>query len=177
MDIEIWDEIPGYPGYFVSTMGRIRTRNLRRTKNKDGFIDPYHKSCRGTLNTLQVRLRKGGLSHSLSLHRLILATFIGPCPSGMEGCHNDGDVTNNSLTNLRWDTPLSNQRDKHKHGTMARGERNGRAKITGALAEKIKNGEFGGMSQREFARRIGVNRSVITRIRSGENWSHPIREM
>lgn len=51
------------------------------------------------------------------VHRLVLEAFVGPCPEGMEGCHGDGDPTNNSLGNLRWDTATSNQLDKVRHGT------------------------------------------------------------
>ena len=48
----------------------------------------------------------------------------------MEGCHNDGDGFNNTLENLRWDTPASNQADRKKHGTGNEGEKNGESKLT-----------------------------------------------
>jgi hypothetical protein len=35
----------------------------------------------------------------------------------MEGCHENGDPTNNRLANLRWDTPGNNNLDKQRHGT------------------------------------------------------------
>ena len=39
------------------------------------------------------------------VHRLVLETFVGAAPAGMEGCHNDGNRFNKRLENLRWDTP------------------------------------------------------------------------
>lgn len=51
------------------------------------------------------------------VHRVVLAAFVGPCPEGSETCHNDGDGTNNSLSNLRWDDHSSNMYDRVKHGT------------------------------------------------------------
>lgn len=47
-------------------------------------------------------------------HRIILETFNGPCPPGMEGCHGNGVRSDNRLENLRWDTPVSNAADRIK---------------------------------------------------------------
>lgn len=56
-----------------------------------------------------VNLDEPGNRHFV--HRLVLTAFRGPCPTGKEGCHNDGDHTNNQLRNLRWDTHRNNQRE------------------------------------------------------------------
>ncbi|WP_369698778.1 NUMOD4 motif-containing HNH endonuclease [Microbacterium terrisoli] len=45
------------------------------------------------------------------VHRLVLSTFVGPCPLGMEACHGNGNRQDNRLANLRWDTPSENNRD------------------------------------------------------------------
>lgn len=58
-----------------------------------------------------------GRSKDIPLHRLVLTTFAGPCPKGMQACHGDGNKTNNQLSNLRWDTNRQNQMDKIAHGT------------------------------------------------------------
>jgi hypothetical protein len=59
------------------------------------------------------------------VHRLVLETFVGPCPDGMECCHNNGDPADNRLENLRWDTLSSNAYDRVEHGVhnMARRDR------------------------------------------------------
>jgi hypothetical protein len=54
----------------------------------------------------------------LLVARLVLGGFVGPCPPGQEACHENGDRSDNRLTNLRWDTPSNNNLDKHRHGTM-----------------------------------------------------------
>lgn len=51
------------------------------------------------------------------IHVVILTTFVGPRPSGMEGCHINGDPADNRLENLRWDTHASNMQDAIRHGT------------------------------------------------------------
>lgn len=52
---------------------------------------------------------------TFNVHRLILEAFVGPCPEGMEACHNDGDRGNNRLNNLRWDTRSANMADRFRH--------------------------------------------------------------
>jgi hypothetical protein len=49
------------------------------------------------------------------VHRLVLEAFVGPCPDGMECCHEDGDSTNNRVDNLRWDTHEANVRERLEH--------------------------------------------------------------
>jgi hypothetical protein len=50
------------------------------------------------------------------IHTLVLEAFAGPRPEGMEGCHNDGNPTNNHIDNLRWDTRSANNQDTLRHG-------------------------------------------------------------
>ncbi len=82
---------------------------------------------------------RGYLAVSISgkirkIHRLVLETFVGPCPVGFQACHNDGDYSNNSLSNLRWDTAKSNAGDRIRHCTQVRGEVCHSAKFTEAPA-------------------------------------------
>lgn len=72
-----------------------------------------------------VRLRHpDGRKSTPRVHRAVLETFVGPCPPGMEACHNNGDRTDNRLENLRWDTHQANERDKVNHGTNGRSHLN-----------------------------------------------------
>jgi hypothetical protein len=112
---ENWAPIPGRDGYECSDLGQVRSvdrairfkdgrqrffagRILRPADNGHGylFVNIAHKSPR--------------------VHCLVLETFVGPRPDGMEACHNDGDRRNNRLTNLRWDTSRSNSLDIVRHG-------------------------------------------------------------
>ncbi len=116
LDIENWKPIAGYEGlYEVSDMGNVRSirRNLIKSPaaNDRGY---FH-----------VGLHSGAKQQRLYVHRLVLEAFVGPCPAGMEGCHNDGDRANNRLDNLRWDTSKNNHADRLEHGTDTRGEKNG----------------------------------------------------
>ena len=48
-------------------------------------------------------------------HLLVLEAHVSPRPVGLEGCHNDGDPTNNVVGNLRWDTHSANLLDIARH--------------------------------------------------------------
>lgn len=119
---EQWKPIPGWEDkYEVSDQGRVRSkarlvgsrwRSYRRPV-KESILTPYPN----TFGHYQVRLCDASASRMRLVHRLVLESFVGPCPEGMEGCHCDGDPTNNAIANLRWDTPSSNQLDKVRHGT------------------------------------------------------------
>lgn len=101
---DIWVEDYRYPGYFVEPTGRVL-------------------SARGTSARILTPIRRGkylgftlpdrsGKLRPVYLHRLVAENFYGPCPDGMECCHNDGNRFNNALGNLRWDTHAANEADK-----------------------------------------------------------------
>src|SRR4051794_26778402 len=77
---------------------------------------------------LAVCLVRDGEKHTRHVHRLVLEAFAGPCPGGLECCHNDGAPANNRRENLRWDTRKANVEDSRRHGTMRLGSR-ARAKL------------------------------------------------
>ncbi|MFJ4107914.1 NUMOD4 motif-containing HNH endonuclease [Oerskovia enterophila] len=117
---EVWLPAVGYEGlYEVSNHGRVRSldridANGRRRKGR--ILLPV-KNLKG--GRLRVDLYRGGQKRMLLIHRLVLMTFVGPAPDGMEACHNDGNHTNNAPNNLRWDTSSANKLDSVRHGTHA----------------------------------------------------------
>lgn len=120
--VEIWKPVAGYEGrYSVSNLGRVKS--LKRV------TEPLHgghpRICpetilKGEQNTrdhhYRVRLYINTETRRFLVHRLVLTAFVGPCPDGMVGCHNNGDPTDNRLENLRWDTQSANVRDQIAHG-------------------------------------------------------------
>lgn len=107
---ESWRPIIGFEGlYEVSDHGRVRNARTNYVLSPYVLRDGY----------LQVTLPRLGevRRKNWPVHRLVLAAFAGPCPDGMEGCHNDGNRTHNTLGNLRWDTHSGNAADSLLHGT------------------------------------------------------------
>lgn len=117
---ESWRPVVGFEGlYEVSDCGRIRS--LDRTVNRNGVLCLIRGTLRASRLDAEGRpkleLYRDGTVTTARVHRLVLNAFVGARPDGMEGCHNDGDPTNNHLSNLRWDTQSENQRDSVRHGT------------------------------------------------------------
>lgn len=108
---------------------------------------------------------------SIAVHRLVLFAFVGPQPEGMECCHYDGNTTNNRLSNLRWDTPVSNQEDKRRHGRMALGEQSNFAKLTESQVRSIKHRIADGEKLCSIASDYFVTPEAIGAIKSGKNWA------
>lgn len=112
---ERWLPVVGHPGYEVSDHGRVRS--LDRVVV---CVDGRKLSYRGQM----LKLREEAGYHKVCLSRrqwrkvylLVLEAFVGPRPPGMVGCHRDDVGTNNRLTNLRWDTISSNQKDRVRNG-------------------------------------------------------------
>lgn len=118
---EQWLPVVGWDNrYEVSNLGRVRSKSHDFT-NSNGVT----KRFRGrTLSAGPngagypvVVLSANGERRNEYVHRLVLESFVGPCPDGMQACHNNGNPSDSRLENLRWDSPSSNMLDKQVHGT------------------------------------------------------------
>lgn len=171
MQIDRWRPVVGYEGmYEISDTGRVRSLDRvlsdgRRWKARE--INP--KPSGG--GHLHVRLCAD--AHKwLFVHRLVLEAFVGPCPEGMECAHNNGDPSDNSLANLRWDTRKGNHADKVRHGTMVRGERSPRARLTEDNVREIFRLRRNGALLSEIAGMFSVTPANICAIVTGKTWRH-----
>jgi hypothetical protein len=117
-------------------------------------------------------LLRGGKARHFLLHHLVLMAFVGPCPEGLEGCHEDGDPSHNWLGNLRWDTHVSNAVDQIRHGRTTRGTRSYTAKLTEADIPRIREMAAAGMTYRAIGDLYGVTSPTIHRIVVGKGWRH-----
>lgn len=183
--MEVWREIIGYPGYAVSSEGRVRGAKGR-------ILKPY------PARYLQLTIYAGGTPKMAHVHRLVCEAFHGPCPSsGHEVAHRDGNAHNNAASNLRWATRVENEADKLAHGTSlagrpsfvpvdrqargaghgrstmpwrtARGERGGRAKLT---EQKVKAIRDDARPRKVIAAEHGVSVAMIGMIQRRESWAH-----
>jgi hypothetical protein len=127
---EIWKPIPGFPGYEVSDQGDVRSYR-KRGRGGSFYIDPHLLKPSPDGKYRQVCLRKNGQSHVKHISTLVLLAFVGPKPSGLEACHNDGDHANDKLTNLRYDSHDGNMKD------LARLNSAKRQQMSDALISKL----------------------------------------
>jgi len=113
--MEIWKKVKENNLYEVSNYGRVKSWNNRygkRPKSK------YMKFSCSPSGYLYLCIRANGKYLHKRISRLALEGFNGPCPTGMQCCHNDGDKKNNHIENLRWDTPKNNALDRITHGAF-----------------------------------------------------------
>lgn len=124
-------------------------------------------------NKYVVRLTNNKQSVNKLAHRLVLETFIGPCPEGMEACHNNGDGFNNTLDNLRWDTQKANGEDMVKHGTSTFGEKNPMSILTEFQVRVIKKLLlYGTIQQKDIAIIFNISRANICVIGKNKRWNY-----
>lgn len=165
--------IPNYPTYCVKADGTIWSCH----NNKWGYSETWKHIKPGTNSKYgrQVVALKGqdGKLHSHHVHRLILLAFVGPCPDGMEACHKYGDMSDNRLDHLRWDTPESNYADMRKHGKM-KGERHHAAILTDDLVREIRARAANGETQQSIADSLNMQRRNIGKVVEGIRWGHVI---
>lgn len=107
-DNEQWRPIPGFPHYWVSDLGNVRSENRHAPK----LLSPYVNSN----GYLTVQLHHADRTRIVNVHRLVLEAFHSPEP-GQQCLHIDGDKLNNRADNLRPGDWSENQLDSVKHGT------------------------------------------------------------
>ena len=139
---EVFKEIEGYEGYYVSNKGTVKfLRRLKSGKFSENILtcDP---------DKMSVRLKKtSGTYRSIKVANLVAEAFLDEGSKGRRRVHHkDGNITNNVITNLAWDG--INKEDV--------------VEIRKMLQE--------GYSMGEVARKYNINRTHARRIKDNEVW-------
>jgi len=100
--------IPGYPDYFITKTGWVWAKRKRKRWLKQSIISGY-RIC-------SLYNRDGEMAKHY-IHRLLLETFVCPCPRGMECNHKNGNRLDVDLGNLEWVTPAENVQNQILRGT------------------------------------------------------------
>jgi hypothetical protein len=181
--VEEWRPVVGYEGaYSVSNLGNVR-REKPGPHTRRGRMSRPHLHRRGYPC---VCLWNEGNGRHHSVHRLVIAAFVGPCPSGYVVNHIDGDKTNPVITNLEYVTPQGNSTHAartgllptgaahwvHRHPEkMVKGERNGNAKLN-SLQVRVIRRLLPHMTQNDIAAAFGINSRTVSAINRGHSWKH-----
>lgn len=169
---EKWLPVVGYEVlYEVSNLGRVRSLDRRSSDDRCAIKGRILRQSFHTTGYLKVALWCGtGITRKI--HILVLEAFVGPRPVHMDGCHCDGNVRNNKLSNLRWDTRKNNLADRCAHGTDQIGERNPSARLNATDVERIFDLSRSGCSQQQVSDWLGCSQANVGLILRGETWAH-----
>lgn len=156
-DGSVWVFMPGSP---VDKRFPPRWKELKSTPDRSGYR--------------QVTFKRGteGEYKTWKVHRLVLETFVGPCPEGMECRHRDNNRANNELSNLHWGTHADNIRDKIAHGTIIKGEQHHASKLTVADVIDIRAKYEAGQNYDAIAAEKNVTRGAIILVVQRKRWAH-----
>ena len=149
----------------VTTMSdEWRQMAVTRIKRKQGSKTVWRR---------YVVLRTGrGQGRTFLVSNLIAAAHLGPCPEGLEVCHENGISDDDRAENLRYDTHKSNQEDIAKHGRTYGGEEHHHAKMTDELVRQMREEYAAGATTPELGRKYHIDASSALDIVSGRTWKY-----
>lgn len=156
-------QIPGFGEHYAGEDGlvyRFKKNGFKQIAVGKSKKSPY----------LNVTLSIKGKNVRRNIHKLVLLAYKGPRPNGLEARHLDGDVNNNKPNNLCWGTRAENVNDKKIHGTIPKGERNGRAILTIGQVNEIKELK-GKVPAIVLAKKFNVAATTISAIHVGRSWA------
>lgn len=171
MEEEIWKDIPEFEGrYQASDQGRIRSLS-RKVAGKNPYTNkPFSRTVSGCILKPGRYTKNGHVSVVLGrgqngspVHQLVMLTFVGPKPYGMEVLHRNGDPTDNRLTNLHYGSRSENIIDVYYQGRKWR-------KLSVDDVVCIRQELLRGVSGTELAQRYGVANCTISNIKVGRTF-------
>lgn len=119
--VEEWRPVSGFEDlYEVSDKGRVR--GVERTARiRGGALRKISSSLKSPVPTAQkgyhaVHLYCENKRTVRYIHTLVLESFVGPRPVGLEACHGPLGHLVNTPDNLRWDTKSGNMQDTIRDG-------------------------------------------------------------
>jgi len=159
---EKWKRISGFPGYWISSIGRIKTKSNKIYEPKTA------RYSKVTLIDSEFNIK------TIAVHRLVAIAFIPNPKNKPQVNHKNGDKTNNRVENLEYVTPGDNTRHaRFVLGEFPFGSRNGKARFDEREVREIRRQvEAGEATQAELARRHSVAKTTISAIVNRVNWRH-----
>ena len=170
-DTEVWRVIPSFSVYEASTWGNIRrivpATSKRFGKNLKSWID--REGYR------YVSLCIGHKVYRRSVHSLVAATFLGPCPAGFEVNHKDTNKLNNRSDNFEYMTGLQNIQHGIAMGACRnkrRGKEHPRALFDDQDIREIRRLRKQGWSYHKLMRKFIASYGGIRNICVEKTWAH-----
>ncbi len=162
---EKWAPYPGFPGYSISSYGRVMSyrrlqpREVRPQPDKDGYA-------------IMFLSQDSGGKRVAKLHRSVATAFLGAPPEGKTVVnHRDGQKANNAVENLEWASIAENNLHARRVLGVHRGEKNPTAKLTATRVAEIRARYGTGISMKNLGREFGVCAQTICNILHNRIWA------
>jgi len=107
-----------------------------------------------------------------TVHRLMYKLFIGKIPDHMQVCHKCDNKRCVNPTHLYAGTQQDNTNDAKERHLLARGEKNGYAKLTSSQVQQIRVFKLNGMSSRDIGTKFNITQRHANAIIKGNSWNH-----
>lgn len=155
--------IKNYPNYRINEEGKVLLEN-----NKIKATSINNKGYE------RITLSESGKKKSFSIHRLVALHFISNPNNLPYVNHKDGNKLNNHVNNLEWCSNSFNLKHAYNNNLKsAKGEQNGRCKITESIAKEIKEKANSGKYKLiNLTKEYNVSPTLISEIKRGVKWSH-----
>lgn len=109
----------------------------------------------------------------VSIHRLVLEAFIGPCPKGHCANHKNGKKDDNRIENLEWVTFSENSKHNFKIGLQCnKGENHSRHILTEDKVREIRMLRKNGVPIKEVGKIFGIGIGHVSAICHRRLWPH-----
>lgn len=168
--MEKWKKHPDFPGYEISSLGRVRSYkgvNQHAPLRKNPKII---KTRLGDSGYARVTLQdKHGNKIVCKNHLLVAQVFMEPA-RGRVVRHRNGKRSDPRLKNLVYGSFKENSDDKYIHGTHGMRTNNSNVKLSKKEFEKILKLK-GKKTQKEIADQFAVSRQTVSDIHRGVTWS------
>jgi YesN/AraC family two-component response regulator len=120
----------------------------------------------------------GGYGHfrlrdkMIAAHRFAYLHHKGEIPKGMKVCHTCNNTSCVNPEHLYLDTHHGNMKRMKAEGRLAKGSEHGAAKLDEAKVKYIRRLYREGLTMNDIAKMYKVNQVTISKVISGERWSH-----
>lgn len=158
---ERWLSIAGWPGYEVSSFGRVRS-----FKHRVPLLVKQQMSSNG-YKTIGVS-NSAAQQKTLMTHRLVCEAFHGQPSPGLVARHLNGDKLDNRAVNMGWGTYPENVRDMFRHGRGQINETHWNARLSDQQVADIRDKAAHGAAYKELSDEYGISYGYAREIVLGE---------
>jgi HNH endonuclease/NUMOD4 motif len=163
---EIWKAVIGYEGiYSASSSGKVRRDSSNR------IVTPQLSNC----GYARIYLYKNGVKERFAVSNIIITSFFGKRPAGLQVNHKNGIKNDNRIINLEYVTPSQNT--LHAYRILKRptikGSKHYRTKLKEEdiveIRDLYKAGEY---TLVQLSDKFNIGFNAISKIINYQRWTH-----